>query len=80
MLPILLLSLVLFCVKNASCDYENTWNFYYEQPCCGNEVTNYIKHKRGINFKFINICMVKSFNNYFFNIIYEYERNNNWKE
>lgn len=47
MLPILLLMLMTFCVKNASCDYENTWNFYYEQPCCGNEVSNYAKHKRG---------------------------------
>ncbi|KAJ6642294.1 Semaphorin-2A, partial [Pseudolycoriella hygida] len=25
-------------------DYENTWNFYYEQPCCGN--TNGQHHLR----------------------------------
>uniref|UniRef100_A0A182NI72 Secreted protein n=1 Tax=Anopheles dirus TaxID=7168 RepID=A0A182NI72_9DIPT len=21
-------------------DYENTWNFYYEQPCCGSGQSN----------------------------------------
>lgn len=26
---------LVFYVMYAACDYENTWNFYYEQPCCG---------------------------------------------
>ncbi|XP_061387720.1 semaphorin-2A [Musca vetustissima] len=36
------------CVKNISCDYENTWNFYNEQPCCGgSDNANYAtKHRR----------------------------------
>ncbi|XP_036341428.1 semaphorin-2A-like, partial [Rhagoletis pomonella] len=41
-----MLLLLVHCVPPISCDYENTWNFYYEQPCCSNEVTNYAKHKR----------------------------------
>ncbi|XP_063698787.1 semaphorin-2A isoform X2 [Culicoides brevitarsis] len=31
----MLLLLVMFMLPySAKCDYENTWNFYYEQPCC----------------------------------------------
>uniref|UniRef100_A0A182TTT2 Uncharacterized protein n=1 Tax=Anopheles melas TaxID=34690 RepID=A0A182TTT2_9DIPT len=38
-------------------DYENTWNFYYEQPCCGSGQSNvggisingqhHLRHHRG---------------------------------
>lgn len=36
MLPALSLFLILACMTpGAFSEYENTWNFYYEQPCCG---------------------------------------------
>lgn len=29
-------------------DYENTWNFYYEQPCCGNtNGQHHLRHHKG---------------------------------
>ncbi|XP_055528942.1 semaphorin-2A isoform X1 [Wyeomyia smithii] len=30
------------------CDYENTWNFYYEQPCCGGNSNgqHHLRHHR----------------------------------
>lgn len=41
--------LVLSLVDLAVCDYENTWNFYYEQPCCGGSTNSHhhIRHHRG---------------------------------
>ncbi|KFB51405.1 hypothetical protein ZHAS_00019881 [Anopheles sinensis] len=27
-------------LHGCSGDYENTWNFYYEQPCCGSGQSN----------------------------------------
>uniref|UniRef100_A0A182T0C1 Secreted protein n=1 Tax=Anopheles maculatus TaxID=74869 RepID=A0A182T0C1_9DIPT len=27
-------------VRPGAGDYENTWNFYYEQPCCGSGQSN----------------------------------------
>lgn len=45
--------LFLFCtiIDTATCDYENTWNFYYEQPCCGSGSSNsgphHLRHHRG---------------------------------
>nr|DAA02554.1 TPA_inf: HDC06760 [Drosophila melanogaster] len=45
----LLALLLLLCssVSETAADYENTWNFYYERPCCtGNDQgnNNYGKH------------------------------------
>lgn len=31
----LLLAAVAIMIPAANAEYENTWNFYYEQPCCG---------------------------------------------
>lgn len=39
-----------FVLDTALCDYENTWNFYYEQPCCGNPTgfsSHHVRHHRG---------------------------------
>lgn len=38
------------------CEYENTWNFYYEQPCCGNTNGHHLRHHRG---KYILKCTLK---------------------
>lgn len=45
----LALGIVSLCllVDIAHCEYENTWNFYYEQPCCGNLNGHHIRHHRG---------------------------------
>lgn len=47
----MLLSLLLLLTCGAqqiAGDYENTWNFYYEQPCCsGNDMSSHARHKRG---------------------------------
>lgn len=42
-----LLLLALAC-GGVRCDYENTWNFYYEQPCCGgnNNGQHHLRHHR----------------------------------
>lgn len=29
------------------CEYENTWNFYYEQPCCSNSNGHHLRHHKG---------------------------------
>uniref|UniRef100_A0A336MJD2 CSON000679 protein n=1 Tax=Culicoides sonorensis TaxID=179676 RepID=A0A336MJD2_CULSO len=49
----LLAFLFLFCIliDTVTCDYENTWNFYYEQPCCGtggtsNSGPHHLRHHR----------------------------------
>lgn len=38
-------------IDTATCDYENTWNFYYEQPCCGSSSSSstphHLRHHRG---------------------------------
>lgn len=40
--------LVLFLITDFGvCEYENTWNFYYEQPCCGNSNGHHLRHHRG---------------------------------
>ncbi|EDW31848.1 GL10746 [Drosophila persimilis] len=53
MLPLLLLTpllaaLLTSSVSETAADYENTWNFYYERPCCaGNDQPNgHGKHNR----------------------------------
>ncbi|GAB0091777.1 semaphorin-2A-like [Sergentomyia squamirostris] len=46
------LVLLLLLADRAHCDYENTWNFYYEQPCCGNtNGQHHLRHHRGEIFK-----------------------------
>lgn len=43
-ISILLLGLTEFAFG----DYENTWNFYYEQPCCGNtNGQHHLRHHKG---------------------------------
>lgn len=43
--------LTLYCIfDTVLCDYENTWNFYYEQPCCGSSTgynSHHVRHHRG---------------------------------
>lgn len=52
---LLVLILITF-LDNVSSDYENTWNFYYEQPCCGNvNGQHHLRHHRGIILHFIFI-------------------------
>lgn len=35
-------------IDHAFGDYENTWNFYYEQPCCGNtNGQHHLRHHKG---------------------------------
>lgn len=42
--------LFLLVIDNVLCDYENTWNFYYEQPCCGSPSgQHHLRHHRGKN-------------------------------
>lgn len=39
---------MLISVDYILCDYENTWNFYYEQPCCGNtNGQHHLRHHKG---------------------------------
>uniref|UniRef100_A0A1B0CZW5 Uncharacterized protein n=1 Tax=Phlebotomus papatasi TaxID=29031 RepID=A0A1B0CZW5_PHLPP len=41
------LMVLLLLVDTAQSDYENTWNFYYEQPCCGNtNGQHHLRHHR----------------------------------
>lgn len=30
-------------------DYENTWNSYFEQPCCNTNGPHHFRHHKGIN-------------------------------
>lgn len=57
--------LFLLVIDNVYCDYENTWNFYYEQPCCGSPSgQHHLRHHRGKN-KLANIqyiCYVNDIN------------------
>lgn len=40
--------LVLLLIKlSSSAGYENTWNFYYEQPCCSNSNSHHLRHHKG---------------------------------
>lgn len=40
--------LVLFLLIDVGLsEYENTWNFYYEQPCCGNSNGHHLRHHKG---------------------------------
>lgn len=40
--------LVLFLIIDIGiCEYENTWNFYYEQPCCSNSNSHHLRHHKG---------------------------------
>lgn len=61
-------------VHLASAEYENTWNFYYEQPCCGNTNGHHIRHHRGnLNVFFvmnIEICLGKPSPTHFYRNYY----------
>lgn len=52
-LPLLgsILVLLLLSSGMVRADYENTWNFYYEQPCCGGSSSggaqHHLRHHRG---------------------------------
>lgn len=40
--------LVIFLIIDVGLsEYENTWNFYYEQPCCGNSNGHHLRHHKG---------------------------------
>lgn len=42
---IILAALLLVDIIN--CEYENTWNFYYEQPCCSSQSGHHLRHHKG---------------------------------
>uniref|UniRef100_A0A182NI70 Uncharacterized protein n=1 Tax=Anopheles dirus TaxID=7168 RepID=A0A182NI70_9DIPT len=48
-LPLLLLLPVLLLPGAVQGDYENTWNSYYEQPCCGGTANGpfHLRHHGG---------------------------------
>jgi hypothetical protein len=40
--------ILLSILDTGLCDYENTWNFYYEQPCCSTPTgQHHLRHHRG---------------------------------
>lgn len=50
MLAALSLFLILACLTpGAFSEYENTWNFYYEQPCCGSDSSSSHEPPQSIN-------------------------------
>lgn len=38
---------LLLIINIVNCEYENTWNFYYEQQCCGNSNGHHLRHHKG---------------------------------
>lgn len=41
-------TLVLLLIVNiVNCEYENTWNFYYEQQCCSSSNGHHLRHHKG---------------------------------
>lgn len=42
---IVLAALLLIDIVN--CEYENTWNFYYEQSCCSSQSGHHLRHHKG---------------------------------
>lgn len=54
-LSIIVIVLITIIVDTAVSDYENTWNLYYEQPCCGNTAGHHIRHHRGKCFFFFYV-------------------------
>lgn len=48
---VVFIGLFFVLIDSAACDYENTWNFYYEQPCCGSSSSSsgphHLRHHRG---------------------------------
>lgn len=56
-LSIIVIVLITIIVDTAVSDYENTWNLYYEQPCCGNTAGHHIRHHRGKCFFFFMFMM-----------------------
>lgn len=39
--------ILLLVIDIGICEYENTWNFYYEQPCCSNTNSHHLRHHKG---------------------------------
>lgn len=57
----LVLKIILFILlldKSVLGDYENTWNSYYEQPCCGSPANqqHHLRHHKGNFWFFYNFC------------------------
>lgn len=49
-------------LDTALCDYENTWNFYYEQPCCSNPTgfsSHHVRHHRGEWYKCLSFWFTR---------------------
>jgi len=46
---ILMLGVQIIYVDYARADYENTWNLYYEPPCCtgASAVGHHLRHHKG---------------------------------
>lgn len=38
---------LLLMIDIGICEYENTWNFYYEQPCCSSSNIHHLRHHKG---------------------------------
>lgn len=38
---------LLLVIDIVNCEYENTWNFYYEQPCCSSQNGHHLRHHKG---------------------------------
>lgn len=43
-------------------DYENTWNSYFEQPCCNTNGPHHFRHHKG-RLKLNNMLKLKTFQN-----------------
>lgn len=38
---------LLIIINIVNCEYENTWNFYYEQQCCSSSNGHHLRHHKG---------------------------------
>lgn len=38
-------------------DYENTWNSYFEQPCCNTNGPHHFRHHKGIHSAYLIIIV-----------------------
>lgn len=57
-----ILMAILIVADSTVCEYENTWNFYYEQPCCTNLNGHHLRHHRGkYRHKFFGIFLFKKY-------------------
>ncbi|EAT42480.1 AAEL005996-PA [Aedes aegypti] len=53
------LLLLLLLLTGVRSDYENTWNFYYEQPCCGGSSNgqHHLRHHR-VETRAATLCLL----------------------